>query len=497
MNSKYALSIIFISAVIFTLLFYNNALGLNLLIYEVAVFTALVATGQFRPGNINGYTISILYFISAFGTVISHSLFAYVINFILFGVFIGFTAYPYARSFITSLNIAIANTLNAQTAFVRHLAQERLKGGRLFGFIWQLRITVIPLIIITVFVLLYKLSNPVFNNLVNTSIDYIDVYLYNLLHNIDAAIIAVFCAGLVINIFIWFKQGNEKLILIDKNAPLVLLRQRSRKVFSGVPIALKNEYKAAVFLLATLNIVILILNIIDIKWIWFRSTWEKHYLMQFVHEGTYLLILSILISVAIVLYYFRRNLNFYSNNKLLKILSYAWLAQNAVMVVSVAIRNYRYIEYFALAYKRIGVFIFLLLVLYGLYTVFIKVKYRKTAFYLFTTNAKALLILLVLASVLNWDVLIAKYNFSHADKASIHLNFMASLSDNALHELDRPLQEVERMNIFDKGEYRYYLNAQEYCNHIDFRKTRFKAKWEKKNWLEWNWGEYVAYKELK
>jgi Domain of unknown function (DUF4173) len=497
MNSKYPLSIIFISSVIFTLLFYNNALGLNLLFYEVAVFVVLFLTKQFRPGNINGYTISVLYFISAFGTVVSHSLFAYVINFILFGVFIGYTSYPYARSFITSLNIAIVNTLNAQTAFVRHLAQERLKGGSFFGFIWQLRITAIPLIIITVFVLLYKLSNPIFSNLVNTTLNYINECFYNLFYNIDVDIIGVFCAGLVINIFIWFNIGNNRLIDIDKNAPVVLLRQRVKNVFKGVPTALKNEYKAAVFLLATLNIVILILNIIDIKWIWFRSTWEKHYLMQFVHEGTYLLILSILISVAIVLYYFRRNLNFYSNNKWLKVLSYIWLAQNGVMVLSVAIRNYRYIEYFALAYKRIGVFVFLLLVLYGLYTVLLKVKYRKTAFYLFTTNAKALLIVLVLASVLNWDVLIAKYNFSHADKASIHLNFMVSLSDNALHELDRPLEEVERMNIFDKGEYRYYLNPEEYCNNVYYRKLRFKVKWEKKNWLEWNWAEYVAYSKLK
>jgi Domain of unknown function (DUF4173) len=495
--NKYALPLVFISAIVFTLLFYNNTLGLNLLIYEVIVFALLFLTKQYRPGNINGYTISVLYFISAFGTVISHSLFAYVINFILFVVFIGFTAYPYARSFITSLNIAIVNILNAQTAFVRHLAQERLKGGSFLGFIWQLRITAIPLIIITVFILLYKLSNPVFNNLINTTVNYIDEYLYNLLHNIDAAIIGVFCAGLAVNIFVWFNISNSRLINIDKNAPVVLLRQRSRQIFSGVPIALKNEYKAAVFLLATLNIVILILNIIDIKWIWFRSIWEKHYLMQFVHEGTYLLILSILISVAIVLYYFRRNLNFYSNSKLLKILSYVWLAQNGIMVMSVAIRNYRYIEYFALAYKRIGVFVFLLLVLYGLYTVLLKVKYRKTAFYLFTTNAKALLVVLVLASVLNWDVLIAKYNFSHADKASIHLNFMASLSDNALHELDRSLEEVERMNIFDKGEYRYYLNPQEYCNNIYYRKTIFKADWEKKNWLEWNWAEYVAYSKLK
>ncbi|UPT66719.1 MAG: DUF4173 domain-containing protein [Sphingobacteriales bacterium JAD_PAG50586_3] len=271
---------------------------------------------------------------------------------------------------------------------------------------------------------------------------------------------------------------------------------------------MKNEYRAGVFLLVVLNALILLLNIIDINWVWFNFRWEGQYLKQFVHEGTYMLIISILISIAVVLYYFRSNLNFYTKNKVLKYLSYAWLAQNAVLAISVCVRNYRYIEYFSLAYKRIGVFIFLLLTLYGLYTVFMKVKDKRSSFYLFRTNAYAILVVLVVTSLFNWDVIIAKYNFAHADRSYLHLDFMSALSDKALPYLDKPLAEVEKIKLAQRDDFEFdsgssfsrgynYMTADEYCYSIESRKAQFITEWERKSIWEWNWPEYKAYQQLK
>ncbi|HLG35832.1 MAG TPA: DUF4173 domain-containing protein, partial [Bacteroidia bacterium] len=233
--------------------------------------------------------------------------------------------------------------------------------------------------------------------------------------------------------------------------------------------------------------------------VWFNFEWNGQYLKQFVHEGTYLLLLSIFISIALVLYFFRGSLNFFSKNKLLRTLSYAWLIQNAILTVSVAIRNFRYIDFFSLAYKRIWVIIFLALVLYGLYTVFIKVRNRRSAFYLFRTNAYAVLVVLIFCSVFNWDNIIAKYNFSHSEKSFLHLDYLATLSDQSLPYLDKPLEEIVRIDRVQKQKFPFgekYMSPEKYHRHIQARKEQFLLKWESKNILSWNLPEYLAYRQL-
>lgn len=244
---------------------------------------------------------------------------------------------------------------------------------------------------------------------------------------------------------------------------------------------------------------ILSMNVIDINWVWFNFEWEGQYLKQFVHEGTYLLILSILISGVLVLYYFRRNLNFYRNNNLLKYLSYIWLAQNGVLAVSVAIRNFWYINYFALAYKRIGVIIFLVLTIYGLYTVYRKVRERKSAFYLFKTNAYALLVVLIISSLMNWDSTIAKYNFKNSNTSFLHLDYLATLSDKSLPYLDKTLPELKQIEAVQNEKFPFeqkFMTSEEYFSIIQNRKRRFIDKWEAKSILSWNLPEYSAYKKL-
>ena len=180
-------------------------------------------------------------------------------------------------------------------------------------------------------------------------------------------------------------------------------------------------------------------------------------------------------------------------------LSYAWLVQNAILTISVAIRNYHYVEYFALAYKRIAVFIFLGLTLYGLYTVILKVAKKKSAFYVYRKNAIAIYITLVLSSGFNWDAIIAKYNFKHAESAFLHLNFMATLSYKTLPIQDKSLKELNRIDSIQKLKFPFekiYITPEFYHERIQLRKAAFKSDWEKKGFLSWNLPEHLAYKEL-
>jgi hypothetical protein len=379
------------------------------------------------------------------------------------------------------------------------VVESQVQSKRIGSYFGKALIFSVPILVILVFIIIYRNSNPVFDEWFGVADNYINRAWEAVFKNFDELILFTLFVSLVLSNFLLFRDTKTQLLQMDEPAKESAQRVRKPGLFNFRSTALKSEFKVAVFLLFMLNILLLLMNISDVYWVWLNFEWEGQYLKQFVHEGTYLLIFSILISIGIVLYFFRGNLNFYSKNTLLKNLSYLWLAQNALLVISVAIRNYWYIYYFALAYKRIGVLLFLLLTLYGLYSVYRKVSERKTAFYLFRTNFHMMLLVLTLASLINWDMVIVRYNFAHANKSFLHLDFMSELSDKSLPYLDKSLSELEAFDGLQEELFPFekrYMQPQEYFEIISERKQTFKNKWEEKSLPEWNLAEYLAYKKL-
>ena len=413
---------------------------------------------------------------------------------------VGMLVYPEARSFISTVGLSIGTLFNSQLAFLTKATGAGRNGRKPGLFLRKGLVFVIPVIIIFVFFMIYCSSNPVFDQLAIKAGNKISDIWTLLFKDLDVMILVTFMVGLVLSNYIFLRTSNTRIISYDQQSAEGMTRIKHRTISGKLrPKGILNEYRSGVFLLLVLNVIILVLNVIDIYWVWFNFEWNGQYLKQFVHEGTYLLLLSILISVALVLYYFRGNLNFFSGNRLLKYLSFAWIAQNAILALSVAIRNFWYIHYFSLAYKRIGVFIFLVLTLYGLFTVFLKVRNRKSPFYLLRNNVYMAYVVLVICSLINWDGVIASYNFNHADRSFLHLDYMSTLSDKTLPILDKPLAELSRIDKFQKEKFPFevkYMTPEEYKRIIDARKKDFIENWEKKGFLSWNLPEYLAYRDL-
>jgi hypothetical protein len=178
----------------------------------------------------------------------------------------------------------------------------------------------------------------------------------------------------------------------------------------------------------------------------------------------------------------------------------------------VAIRNWYYIQYYALAYKRIAIVFFLILTLVALYTVYRKLSGVKSTYYMVRTNSYALILVLISASAFNWDLIIAKYNFSKANRSFVHLNYLATLSDSSLPYLEHSLETLKEMDqkqmnkysssgSFDSGDSfkfyrRTYMTPEEYLNEIQYRKEKFKYKWKRKGFLSWNLAEYQAFNSI-
>jgi len=496
---KNLLPVTFLSAILFSILFFRQDLGLNLLIFETSFVILLFLTKQFKFSNRIQIACSVGFLLTAVFTVLTHSTFSYIIHFITLIVYVGVLNYPSVKSIISATLISIISIFQSQIEFFRSISNSKVKGKSLGKFIWKFRIFIIPSTIIFVFVAIYRASNPIFDKLtVNLGMVFQNVLDF-IFKDIEILLVLIFLLGLFISNIFLFRTKNPSIENEDAKASDVLIRNRKKNYRSFATLSLKNELKAALFLIFILNAILLLLNITDIYLVWFNFEWDGQTLKQFVHEGTYFLIFSILISIAIVLYFFRGNINFYKSNKWLKKLSYLWLFQNAILAISVGVRNYWYIEYFSLAYKRIGVAIFLILTLYGLYSVFMKIRFVKSGFFLFRTNALALYIILVLSSTINWDTLIAKYNFAHADKAFLHFDYLADLSNKSLPYLDKPISELIEIENIQKEKFAYetdFMNAKEYHQHIEFKKSAFKKDWESKGFLSWNLPEYRAYNKL-
>ena len=486
-------------ATLFSYLFYKQSIGINFLIFEFCALVLLLYFKQIDLTNpkikfaLIGFVISVISFVWNF------SAFAFIINLIFSIYLIGILSYPKLKNHFNSFFFSLSSMLMSLFEFVKCMNSSAKSSNSIIKKIWKAKIYVIPIIIILIFIAIYRNSSPYFNSIIITFEKFTIDKIPNLFKHIDELWLFLFIAGLILSSFIIFRSTFTDLVKYDDNSSNEITRSKKSLYFDYKPNALQTEAKLGVLLLIFLNGMLMVLNIIDIYWVWFNFKWDGTILKQSVHEGTYLLIFSIILSIIIVLYYFRANQNFNPKLKWLKTLSYIWIAQNIILCISVGIRNYWYIDYFNLAYKRIGVIIFLIITIYGLYTVYLKVKEKKSFSYLLSKNTYSVLLILLFFSLFNWDVLIAKYNFRNANKAFLHLDYMQTLGDKALPYLDKPIGELTSIKQQQQVIYRFdtvYLSAEEYVKIINNRKIEFLKPDENIDWRSWNYAEYKARKML-
>jgi Domain of unknown function (DUF4173) len=378
-----------------------------------------------------------------------------------------------------------------------------------------IRFAIFPLLLLAVFFLIYNLANGVlakWTAQLGTQIDKLFFKFFDLfaIERILFLILGFYITGSIL-------LRTKLKILEQKEAGLSDGLKRIRmyrgkkeeswwynvmvgimgKLGKGI-MALKNENIVGIISLVLLNILLLFVNSIDISHLWinFKYTHDVN-LFAMIHEGTELLILSIVLAMMVLLFFFRGNLNFYTKNKWLKMGAYAWIIQNIILVISVFIRDYHYIVQFGLAYKRIGVLFFLSMVLVGLVTIFIKIQYKKTGYYLLRVNAWAALVLLVFGSMINWDAYITTYNIAHRSTAPLNLPYLLTFSGKNL-----PALEENRQLLRQREKELNSANIKlERCTDcidaiLDARKNNYLKEQNTYTWLSWNLADAAIKKQL-
>lgn len=472
--------VIWSSILLFHLLFWNTNQGLNILLFTWILSGALFITKSYVVERKEVKLLLLAWNVSALFFVIHGSLLNLVVYWGVFVVFIGFLQKRRILFWGFGILESIWALMGAWLTNVR-ISWSESSEIKVSTKLKRAKLLLIPLLIIIPFYFIYTQANADFATISNSFwIQVFDIFELKL----NWARVRHFILGLLL-VFAAIGKRNGSSILYDmaKNWRFDLKRTRRTVVWRHKMLALKQEYQMAIYSFISLNVLLVFINIIDITKVWFsfeeRSAAQ---LSQYVHQGTYLLILSILLAMGVVLGFLRKNLNFYKNNKMLLQLIYLWLAQNAFLAISVAIRNGHYISRYGLAEGRIVVIFFLLLVLYGLYSMYQKVRGTKTIFFLVQKNGWAFIAILLLVSTVNWGAYITRYNLKYHPEDTYYLTNM--LHNNLVPLIKETQGEFNTPPVIELGQIEHKIQS-----HI--------RRWEDGDWRNWTWSGYRQYQICK
>jgi hypothetical protein len=396
---------IFLTAALFVIVFYDQDMGLNLGILGI-VYALL--TWYKTPERNRTRTFLILFvtsIVSSFAFAWFRdfpSLLAVVSSLLLLG-------YRSKNRKLKILFLIPVFIINSFTALFRFFSFDSWLPKKNISGVWQktLAFILIPLLFISIFFGIYSVGSDHFAAVFR---DYeLDINIWQVL------------ALSVLGFFIAFNYWNyavERLIykknsLLDDNFPDNYKVQKSTYSF----LDLDAERTSGVISFFCLNILLVFFIITYNYEQFYEISKTPVQLSEETHERVNAVIMSIIMAVLVIMFYFKSGFNFEPKAKLMKLLARIWIILNAILVFSAALKNYEYIISYGFTYKRLGVFAFLLLALIGLALTFIKIQKKKRNAFLFNTMIWYFYGTILACSYVNWGGIITSQNMKRKDFA--------------------------------------------------------------------------------
>ena len=505
--------LILLGAILFNAIFWNEKMAVNAALFFGFLMFAMHVNNPHVWKNRYVKILSVSTLLSLAALIINNSQLSqisFVISVILLAAY---SQYNHRSPFYASGSILQSFIFFIPT-FFKNLQLKLAKKGRSSNWLKRMRFVILPILISIVFFFTYKMANKVFADVTNKIGVQIGYGLASIASWIAPERLLFVLIGLWITgglLVRYIKapiEGREALQTndlerkkrIQKNGSPSLANDFKRFFLGNQALGnmgLKYEYKAGLLCLAILNLILVFVNISDLLYVWLGFAYNTDIdWVEYVHSGAEMLVLSIVLAMIVVLFFFRGNLNFFRNKSLLKQIAYVWIIQNAFLALSVCMRNYHYVTKMGLTYKRIGVFTYVLLVLIGLFFILQKIKNKKTGYYLLKANAVAAYVVLVIASFIQWDAAIAKYNLTNKNNITVDVAFLLSLSDHALpvlvqHQAYLALPQNEQQS-------RYYSTYDSAFPSIELQQriNNYLSESKRYTWLSWNAADAQALKQL-
>ncbi len=460
------------TAIIFSILFYKQATGLNYLLFTGLV-TAVV--GYFNTEKVKTRPfwyyagLSILCGIAVFYVNSNLSVFACILSLFIFS---GKT-FNYKNSIIVNLGFSVGSIISSVVFAIIDQVQLRKQNAAPANS-KKLKIyfgVAIALIISIVFFALYQQANPLFKEFTK---------------NIDLSWISIgWCLFTIWGFLVMYGLVYYRDIPVFTEWDIKFNRTLENTASPDEPKEINNNTIIALSLFGLLNLMLVFVNSLDLINLFGSHELPKGiYLSDFVHNAVWSLIFSIVIAVGLIMWFFKGDLNFNKQSKTLKLLVYFWILQSAVMVVSAMVRNGMYVAEYQLTYLRIGVYVFLSLSLVGLFFTGLKIGKTKSAWYLVRQNFEAWFLLLSLCSFVNWDKIISDYNIAHAKTfKALDKSYLVGLSNANLPELTTVFFGDKKDSLFNETEkfQKNYIFKQ-----YSWRLYQFIVENKKETWQSFN-----------
>lgn len=480
--------ILIVAVAVYSFLFYLQLAGINYLIFSIALTALLILKDASLVKNRNWLAVAagaILSSVFVFLHASTISIIANIVSLMLL------SAMSFNRK--TSIIAGLIHSLYSEIASVALMVidivencDRRRREAKPKKNIWiRLILTVTIIIILLVMFFLYQSANPIFYNYTKEiNLDFITFrwIWFTLL-------------GFVILYAFFYHRTFPCFQRFDTNTPNKLIPKNTDGTENKISkkfMSIETERKAGITLLILLNLLILSVNIIDIKYLWAGMSLPEGVTMaDALHQAVGTIIFSIVIAIAVLLFIFRSGMNFYERNKFIKLLAYLWIIQNVFIVVSTIYRNSLYINEYMLTYKRIGVYVYLTLTLVGLISVMIKVVSAKSNWFLFRFNGWSFYAALVILPAINWDMFIARYNLNHSGE--IDMNYVFDLSYASIPELVKygESHDLTKLNTYGRRNNYFidFFGAKEtevsYKNVLDRKIYDFMKRYRERGWKSW------------
>ncbi|WP_181374500.1 DUF4153 domain-containing protein [Polaribacter aquimarinus] len=404
------------SALLFSTLFYKQNIGLNLGLFTIFTILVLAITNREKFKKSDTFLKAMCYLITGVTIFFYKSDLTIIANILAFFTLIGSISEHQSSIYIKWVNGIYTTIVSFFSKYYDNLNSEieNVKKEKI-NYAYWIKIIGIPTVLILVFISLYRKGNPMFDELISK----IDFNFINF-HWILFTCLGYYLFNNIIN-----PIQIEPITKNDLNQGNILTKN-NLKDFSSKK--LKEEKQLGVVIMFLLNLLITFFIVTYVMHLLEIHNMLAPELSKQVHSGVNALIMSNILAIIVILYFFRGNLNFLDNNKDLKKLTYGWILLNLIIVVITFIINLEYVISFGLTYKRIGVLFFLTATSVGLVTTFIKVSKIKNLWFLFRKNTQIAFTIIILSSTVNWDKIITFYNINNA--AQVDIDYLINLSYN-------------------------------------------------------------------
>jgi len=452
----------------YSFLFYQQNAGINFLLFNIVLLSILIIKNKKLLSCNKWIWSALLCLLSAIGIFV-HSSALSIIGNVFSLLLLSAVSFNVATSSLFSFAFGCYSVMSSVVYIIIDTIKrlQPKKEGELGKRGFKALATLIVLVLSILFFSLYKSSNPLFaENTKWINLDFISI-----------GWIFFTISGFMLMYAFLYHRTIKPIETWENSLPL---SNASFEANEQNIKRLETERYAGMLLFILLNAMLVILNMGDIQTLYFNGGLPKgvsH--SDFVHSGVGVIILSIIIATSLIMFLYRKEFASIKNDKVLSVLVYLWIFQNILMLSSTAFRNQIYIHDFNFTYKRIGVYVWLTLAVFGLLIMFWKIYKKQSNWYLIRTNVAVWFMVLVVSGLVNWDKLITNYNIQNKPLAQVDFHYLFSLSDANIPELIAITKQPEfnllnaKLKNYTSSFYRERYYSETYTQLLNQKITHF------------------------